>query len=118
MATMRSISCAILFIWLVIMAGCSGSPGKADEPSTNVAAKHTVLIKEMKFQPSALAVNKGDTILFVNQDFVVHDITETAKTWSSSPLAPGKSWQWVATESAGYYCSIHPVMKGKIAVTE
>ena len=71
----------------------------------------------MKFKPDVLQDNKGDTVVFVNNDIVVHDITEEPnKAWTSSALPVGESWSMVATESVNYFCSIHVVMKGKIIV--
>src|SRR5262249_42647983 len=65
--------------------------------------------------PAELTIRKGDTVVFENRDMVVHDITELPdKTWSSSALSPGRSYKLAIRTSADYFCSIHPVMKGKI----
>lgn len=87
-------------------------------PVAKTAPKlYTVEIKQMQFQPAELQVHRGDTVLFVNRDLVAHNVTEEAhKAWSSSALATGKSWKLVAAQSANYYCTIHPVMKGKLVV--
>ena len=77
---------------------------------------HTVEIKQMAFHPASISVQKGDQITFVNHDIVAHDITETKKAWRSAPLAVGKSWSVTVSQNVAYYCSIHPVMKGKITV--
>jgi plastocyanin len=76
-----------------------------------------VQISAMQFQPAEITVNKGDTVIFTNNDMLVHDVTEEAnKAWTSSPLSTGQSYKLVVTESADYFCSIHPVMKGKLLV--
>src|SRR4051794_35859816 len=94
--------CLILFL--------NGCTEKKAMPSV-----HVVEIKQMKFTPEALDVKKGDTVVWVNHDIVAHDVTEeTNKAWSSSSLAPGKSWRMVVTSNANYYCAIHRVMKGKL----
>ncbi|MBK0402645.1 cupredoxin domain-containing protein [Adhaeribacter sp. BT258] len=78
---------------------------------------HTVEIVQMKFKPAQITVKSGDKIVFVNRDMVVHNVTEaSAKSWKSPDLATGKSWSMVATKSASYYCTFHPVMKGKITL--
>lgn len=87
-------------------------PTKADYTGRN----HTIEIKQMTFSPANIVVKKGDRITFVNHDMVTHDITEAKKAWSSAPLLIGKSWPMTVTQTAAYYCSIHPVMKGKIIV--
>src|SRR5688572_5460248 len=89
----------------------------ATEREKTVPTVHTVEIKQMKFQPEVLNVQKGDTVVWINKDIVVHDVTEeTNKAWTSSAMPFGKSWSLVVTESADYYCSIHVVMKGKLVL--
>jgi plastocyanin len=89
------------------------SPG----PGKNVNKKHTVEIREMKFQPAELMVQKGDTVVWINKDIVSHDVTEEAgKSWASSPLATGQSWSLIVTQGANYYCSLHVVMKGRLVM--
>ncbi len=88
-----------------------------EERIVNKTKAYTVQIKQMQFQPAELTVSSGDTVVFVNHDMFVHDVTEeVSKAWSSSPVAPGSKWKMVVTEDANYYCSIHVVMKGKLMV--
>ncbi len=78
---------------------------------------YTVEIKQMKFQPSELTVAKNDTVVFINKDLVEHNVTEESnKAWTSSSLPNGASWRLVVLNSANYYCTIHPVMKGKLKI--
>jgi plastocyanin len=86
-------------------------------PLRNTDHFHSVEIRQMQFVPEILKVHKGDTIAWINNDIVVHDITEEKKKeWSSTPLAIGSTWKKVADKSSDYFCSIHVVMKGKIIV--
>ncbi|HET7179434.1 MAG TPA: plastocyanin/azurin family copper-binding protein [Chryseosolibacter sp.] len=83
----------------------------------NRANYHTVEIKQMKFSPAELQVSKGDTVVWVNNDIVAHDVTEeSARKWTSSLIPANGSWQMVVSQSSDYYCSIHVVMKGKLVV--
>jgi plastocyanin len=78
---------------------------------------HVVEIRQMQFQPEVITVKKEDTVVFVNKDIVMHNVTEQSKAaWSSSPLPSGSSWKLVARESSDYLCTLHPVMKGRIQV--
>ena len=78
---------------------------------------HTIVISSMQFNPAELTIQKGDTVIFVNHDLVVHDITqEPGKAWTSSNLSPGHFFKIAIRESSAYYCSIHPTMKGKLVV--
>jgi plastocyanin len=91
-------------------------------PEERIASKprlYTIQIKQMQFQPAELTVHAGDTVVFVNQDMVAHDVTEeTRKAWASGPMPTGATWRMVATDDADYYCSIHAVMKGKILLAK
>lgn len=101
------------FFWGLVIFGLTSC--SSNENRNPVA--HTVEIKGMKFLPDNLSVQKGDTVIWVNHDIVTHDITEQgSKAWSSSSLPTGKSWSVVIDKSSDYYCSIHPVMKGRVEI--
>jgi plastocyanin len=98
---------------IVLLIDCT-SADKKRQPEV-----HTIVIRQMKFQPDEMTVQRGDTVVWVNEDLVVHDVTEEAnKSWSSSPLPVGLSWRMEVTESVNYFCSIHLVMKGKLIVKQ
>lgn len=98
------------------ISSCTGDTKKTDAEK-EVHNLHTVEIKQMKFQPAELMVQKGDTVVWINHDIVPHDVTEESKkTWTSSLMPVGASWSLVVDESADYYCSIHVIMKGKLIV--
>ncbi|HYC28755.1 MAG TPA: plastocyanin/azurin family copper-binding protein, partial [Chitinophagaceae bacterium] len=79
---------------------------------------HTVRILDMVFQPASLTVKHGDTVVWVNEDMLAHDVTDAVnKAWSSGRMEPAASWQKIFTESADYFCSLHSVMKGKVIVS-
>ena len=100
-----------LLCFLCVLNSCTGNIKK------DIPRVHTVEIKDMKFQPADLIVQKGDTVVWINKDLVAHDVTEeSSKAWSSSLMPAGQSWRFVVTQSADYYCSIHVVMKGKLRV--
>jgi plastocyanin len=100
-----------VLVLLVLFQSCTV------KTENSVHALHTVEIRAMQFHPASLQLNENDTVLFINHDILVHDVTEeTSKKWTSSPLASGQSYKMVIKESANYYCSIHPVMKGSLIV--
>ena len=71
----------------------------------------------MQFQPAVLTIKKGDTVTWINKDFVDHDVTEEKlRAWKSPILKAGKKFSRVITASTEYFCSIHVVMKGKLKV--
>ena len=98
--------------WLVVICLLICSCG----PSARESKEYTIEIAQMQFTPAAITVHKGDKITFVNHDMVTHDVTEAGKAWTSASLPADASWEMTVTQSADYYCTIHPVMKGKIVV--
>lgn len=86
-------------------------------PAKNISQSHTILIKGMRFEPSEIHLKKGDTVIWINRDIVVHDATEFSdKKWSSGPMKNGDTWKMEVNKSYDYFCSIHITMKGKIIV--
>jgi plastocyanin len=87
------------------------------EKNVSPSKKYTVVIQQMKFTPAALTINEGDTVTWVNQDIVDHNVTEEInKEWASGNLPRGNSWNMIVKKSASYFCTIHPVMKGSLTV--
>lgn len=99
-----------LIIMAAMMPACS-SPVDERKPTSQV-----VEIRGMQFVPDVVNAAKGDTIIFINQDILVHDVTEDDKAWRSDSMVTGKSFQLIASKSEGFYCSLHPTMKGQILV--
>ena len=46
----------------------------------------------------------------------VHNVLIPDKKWTSSEILQDGLWKMSVTQSSDYYCSIHPVMKGKIVM--
>lgn len=109
-AVRTKIFCLLCFVFL--FTGCTSSTSEGKDHK-----KYTVDIAQMQFQPATLTVQTGDTVVWINHDIVVHDVTEEkGRLWTSGPLDPGAAWSMVVTKSEDYYCSIHVVMKGKLVV--
>lgn len=113
---------ASLLVCSLFLNSCTSPLGETGVTNTTEKEKpkaeiHTVEMAQMKFFPATLNVKKGDKIVFVNRDIVAHNVTEQSKKlWASPDLQHGDDWVFVAQESADYYCTIHPMMKGKIIV--
>ncbi len=100
-----------IFLFALLISACSG------KEKTSHPHKHIVMIKAMQFQPAQLKVLKGDTVEFINQDMLVHNVTERkTKAWASDSLSSGDAYSMIVKESVEYFCSLHPVMRGKILV--
>jgi plastocyanin len=69
----------------------------------------------MQFVPATLAAGIGDTVVVVNQDMLVHNVTEARGTaWTSGPIPVQDSVTFVVERPMSYFCSLHPSMTGEI----
>lgn len=105
----------------LVIAGCTGT-GSKNPKSSQAAVKpttDTVTIAGMKFNPDTLLINKGDTVVWINNGIVAHNVTEyPGQTWKSDSIQPGQTWEKVFSDSISYFCTIHPTMKGKIMIRQ
>jgi plastocyanin len=78
------------------------------------------------FVPDTLPVSKGATVTWTNQDTTLHTVTSgtpeggnSGTEFDSSYIAAGKTFQHTFNTAGtfDYYCTLHPFMKGKVAVT-
>jgi plastocyanin len=79
---------------------------------------HTVTMEGMRFQPEALTVAVGDTIVWVNKDVVPHTVTSDAAGFDSKDIQGGQSWRYTARSKGDfpYVCTLHPSMKALLYV--
>jgi plastocyanin len=83
------------------------------------AAERTIMQKGRSFSESAMTVKKGETLVFVNDDTIIHNImSNTAGSeFNLGSQAPGATSS-ITLNNAGevaIICAIHPRMK--LAVT-
>lgn len=96
------------------ISGCSSSRER-DKPVQPVT--HTIVIKQMKFVPDQLTVHPGDTVTWINEDFVSHTVAaKNDEKWESDEIKQGERFMLTFTDSVRYTCTLHPVMEGRILV--
>lgn len=79
---------------------------------------HEVIIEDMQFHPAELEVEQGDTVTWINKDFVPHNATADDGAFRSDDLQLDQSWSYQADQKGdfSYYCSLHPTMKAELTV--
>lgn len=114
------LKCSLVVLSISVFSNCT-SPESNNTGSENVekpAPKvDTINIVQMKYSPADLLVHPGDTVIWINNDMVAHDVTEQkSNAWQSPMLQPGQSWKMAVSKNEDYFCSIHKVMTGKLIV--
>jgi plastocyanin len=83
------------------------------------AATIRVTIDKLAFSPVEVTAHVGDTIEWVNKDFVAHTATAKAAGWDL--MIPAKKTMSLVVRKAGtvdYFCRFHPNMKGEVVVAK
>lgn len=103
------LTAALVFAFLT---SCSRKPSDA---KTQV-----VHIRGMVFEPRTVQIAAGDSITWINDDFLMHAVksTDPKNAWQSKDLQSGESWTRTFTQSGRYLCPYHPPMVGEIVVAE
>ena len=89
----------------------------AQAPQAQPAAV-AVKIGNFTFSPQVLTVPVGAAVAWTNDDDVPHTVVATDGAFRSKPLDTGDSYA-VTFKTPGehaYFCSIHPMMTGKVIV--
>jgi len=71
------------------------------------------------YHPTIIQVNTGTSVTWVNDDFVIHTVTDVGGKFDSDLIQPGAGWKYVFYNEGkyNYFCTIHPWMKGLVIVT-
>lgn len=87
-----------------------------------LAANMTISQKGRTFSADEVTIKKGETLTFVNDDSVPHNIlsTSTGNEFNLGSQTPGASTDvtFKATGEVLIVCAIHPRMKMTVKVTE
>jgi len=96
--------------------------GAHKQPKATKAHKHptkTVLIQDFSFKPAHITIKRGTKVRWINKDFDVHTATaNNGKSFNSGLLFPRQRYThtFKSAGKKGYFCKIHPHMKGSVVV--
>jgi outer membrane biosynthesis protein TonB len=90
----------------------SPEPTPTPEPLPDI----TINIVNMAFQPASVTAKVGQRIVWKNKDTQTH--TATSGEFATGFIDPGAQASAViqSVGEFGYYCSVHPTMKGTVTV--
>ena len=96
------------------------SVAEGAQPATAAAAGGaggTVRMAGLACAPGTLTVARGAPVVFDNDDTAPHTVTARSGGVDSGVIDPGRQFSLTVTDGFDYFCSIHPSMTAKIAVT-
>jgi plastocyanin len=87
-----------------------------------VAAEKTISQKDKTFSETEITVKVGDTLTFVNDDNIGHNVLSSSagNEFNLGSMAPGASAPFTFKKSGdvAVLCAIHPRMKMAVKVTD
>jgi plastocyanin len=88
-------------------------------PAQSSAAEETVAIVNSHFKPTPITVSLGDTVTWINEGFLLHNVTAANGEFVSGTLHGGQRYSVKFTKPGTfeYVCTIHPGMSGKVIVS-
>ena len=95
----------------LLLAGPTTAPAQMDTARVEIQAHG--------FSAPTLTVKAGTTVTWTNRDDDAHTVTSTANTFRSPGLDTGETFTYTFTRPGTYeyFCSLHPLMTGKVVVT-
>ncbi len=112
---------ALLGVTSVNYRGGQRTLGLVDTPleaaSSPATAAHDVVIDNFRFTPATLVVPAGARVTWINRDDAPHRVVSTDKKFASSPVLDTGDRYSLSLSNKGtydYFCSLHPMMVGKI----
>jgi plastocyanin len=86
--------------------------------TVSVPAANTVTIQSSAFTPKTLTISVNSVVKWTNSDGFAHTVTSDNAVWDSGNIPGGGtfSFNFTATGTYNYHCTIHPSMTGTIIV--
>ncbi len=78
-----------------------------------------VAVQAFVYDSAEITVPVGTTVTWTNNDPVAHTVTDVNQAWDSGLFDQGGTFAMTFTEPGtyDYYCIPHPMMIGKVVVT-
>lgn len=106
---------------LLLAALSALAPGIAvaeDMAITKTASPTAVEIRDFRFEPPILTVTAGTTVTWRNDDDSPHTVTDKGRKFGSAALDTSENFShtFATAGEFTYFCTLHPMMTGKIVV--
>jgi plastocyanin len=98
-------------------AACAGALLLAASAAAAAPHSYTIVIEKLKFGPVPQQLHKGDTIVWVNRDFLRHSATAADHSFDVD-LPAGATGKTLLAKSGSisFVCRYHPGMRGVLQV--
>lgn len=109
----------ILMLVLVALGACSKENTSTTQQDDKIVPPLTIFIKGFAYSEPVLTIKLGETVGWANMDMAPHTVTsDSGNELDSGTMKNIDVYSHTFNEKGtfGYYCTLHPNMKGKIIV--
>jgi plastocyanin len=104
----------------LLLVGVASLIGRAElsAQTQSEAPAQQITIDNFSFAPQQITIASGATITWINNDDVPHTVVGTHQEFRSKALDTGDKFSFTFTKPGTYqyFCSVHPMMTGKVIV--
>jgi plastocyanin len=96
----------------------TGKARRGEEPEASASATHTVLMRDIEFNPRNFTIDPGDTVRWENEDSEPHNAIGEDNSFETPVIDQGETSEHTFQNSGEYpyFCSLHQGMDGTITV--
>ena len=108
----------LLTCLLLIASATAAFAANEGSKSKKRATKHTVEMKNKRYEPADLTIKVGETVEWENLDDHDHTVVADDKSFKSDNISSGDTYEFTFKKAGKfrYACQYHPRMKGIITV--
>ena len=99
----------LLPIFMALLLGAMAVPARA--------ATIQITMQDLVFAPAEVSVRVGDTIEWINEDFLDHTVTAEDESFDLAlPAGQSARLEMKRSGAVRYFCRTHPNMRGTVNV--
>src|SRR3989344_8886748 len=107
------------FLIIMMISGCSVQKVQEKTLISSEEIGNDVSISDFAFNQRTITIQKGESIIWTNEDSVKHSIvSDSGNEIASDSISKGEIYEHTFNNvgTYSYYCGIHPSMKGEVVV--
>ena len=107
-----------VFLQIFVIAGCIALSARPAASADEKPAPVSIAIDNFSFTPNEVTISRGTAVTWVNHDDVPHTVVSKDQKFRSKALDTNDQFSFTFADAGTYvyFCSVHPVMTGKVIV--
>ena len=118
MKFLKLLALSAIFAGLAACFGHAELRAQSSSQPKDAPPAQQIKIDNFSFSPQQITIPVGATVVWTNNDDIPHTVVGTHQEFRSKGLDTNDQFSFTFTKpgSFDYFCSVHPMMTGKIVV--